>query len=114
MAGSRSATGAAAAAGGEKIRIAVTAEAITLGGVSAAAAPVPGGKRRLRVFVDRTLVEVFVDGRTAITQEVPCVAPQGAVTIVAAGPPLRLDRVDAWALAPIWQEEDREHSHPRR
>ena len=64
----------------------------------------PGPTRRLRVFVDRTLVEVFVDGRTAITQEVPAIPADAAVAIVPTGNDrsLAIERLDIWSLAPIW------------
>ena len=59
---------------------------------------------RLRVFVDRTLVEVFIDGRTAITQEVPAIPADATVAIVPAGKDrsLAIERLDLWSLAPIW------------
>ena len=84
--------------------ITVAADSIALNAMTAAIERGPGSTRRLRVFVDRTLVEVFIDGRTAITQEVPSIPADAAVAIVPAGNDrsLAIERLDIWSLAPIW------------
>jgi beta-fructofuranosidase len=84
--------------------IRVGPDSIALNAMTAPIDRGPGPTRRLRVFVDRTLVEVFVDGRTAITQEVPTIPADAAVAIVPAGDDrsLAIERLDIWSLCPIW------------
>lgn len=66
---------------------------------------------RLRVFVDRSVVEVYANGRAALTARSDAAALGGRhpdredrhpVTLFANGGPARVDTVDVWEMTSIW------------
>jgi beta-fructofuranosidase len=61
----------------------------------------PGEALRLRVFIDRSVVEVFANDRQAIGRRVyPRRADSQGVFLFAEGAPVRFRRIIAWDLAP--------------
>jgi beta-fructofuranosidase len=60
---------------------------------------------RLRVFVDRSVVEVFVNGRLYLAMRAyPGRADSLGVSLQAQGQDALLKRLDAWQLRPIWPQ----------
>lgn len=60
-----------------------------------------GEPLRLRVFVDRSIVEVFANGRQCLTQRIyPTRTDSLGVSLFAAGGPVRVRSVRAWRLSP--------------
>lgn len=64
----------------------------------------PGGDPlRLRVFVDRTIVEVFANGRLCLTRRMyPTRADSLGVSVFAEGGSAQLVSLEAWRMAGIW------------
>ncbi|MFO0810432.1 MAG: glycoside hydrolase family 32 protein [Gemmataceae bacterium] len=70
-----------------------------------APAPLQNGKLRLRVFVDRTCVEVFAsDGLCYVPLPVIPAADQHAVALSVRGGPARFGQLDVHELGSIWRE----------
>lgn len=62
-----------------------------------------GEDLNLRVFVDRSVLEVFANGRTCLTSRIyPSRADSVGVDAFAEGGPARIVTLDAWAMKPIW------------
>ncbi|MFZ9855464.1 MAG: GH32 C-terminal domain-containing protein [Limisphaerales bacterium] len=62
-----------------------------------------GGPLRLRVFIDRSVVEVFVNERHYLALRVyPGRGDSLGVSLRAQGQDALLKRLDAWQMAPIW------------
>ncbi len=60
-----------------------------------------GEPLRLRVFVDRSIVEVFANGRQCLTQRIYPARPDSlGVSLFAAGAPVRVRELKAWRMAP--------------
>ena len=65
--------------------------------------PVEHGRVRLRIFVDRSSVEVFAgDGRVVITDQIFPAPESDGVALYATGGSARLVSLEAWALASAW------------
>jgi beta-fructofuranosidase len=63
-----------------------------------------GGPLRLRVFVDRTIVEVFANGRLCLTRRMyPTREDSLGVSVFAAGGTAWLASLQAWQMAGIWE-----------
>jgi beta-fructofuranosidase len=70
----------------------------------------PGeGRLQLRIFLDRSVVEVYANGRVALTAGGDCVgegAPRRegeiAMTLFSRGGRARASAVDVWEMASIW------------
>jgi beta-fructofuranosidase len=57
----------------------------------------------LRIFVDRSVVEVYANGRACITERVyPDKQDALGIAIFSRGMPARVKRVDVWELGSIW------------
>ncbi|KAB2669799.1 MAG: glycoside hydrolase family 32 protein [Verrucomicrobia bacterium] len=70
---------------------------------SAPTATTPGKPIRLRVFVDRSVVEVFVDGKQYLAMRVyPGRKDSTGVSIRAQGQAAVLESLDAWQMRSIW------------
>ena len=66
-------------------------------------APLPAGPLRLRVFIDRSVVEVFVGDRAVLSARVYPERPEAmGVELFAEGGAVRVGRVDAWQMNSIW------------
>lgn len=64
----------------------------------------PGENLRLRVFVDRSIVEVFANGRLCLTRRAyPTRADSVGVSVFAEGGPAGLASLEAWEMAGIWE-----------
>lgn len=62
-----------------------------------------GGPLRLRVFIDRSVVEVFVNDRHYLAQRVyPGRHDSLGVSLRAQGQDAVLKRLDAWQMTPVW------------
>ncbi len=72
--------------------------------VHGAALPLaPGEPLRLHLFLDRSVVEVFANGRARITDRIyPTRADSRGVRAFARGGRATLTAFNAWAMAPIW------------
>ncbi len=58
---------------------------------------------RLRVFLDRSVVEVFANGRACLTSRIYPTRPDSlGVEITASGGRVRMRSLDAWAISSIW------------
>ena len=65
---------------------------------------VPGENLRLRVFVDRSIVEVFANGRLCLTRRIYPARPDSlGVAVFAEGGPAGLHSLEAWEMAGIWE-----------
>jgi beta-fructofuranosidase len=63
----------------------------------------PGESLELRVFVDRSVIEVFANGRTCLTGRVyPARSDSLGVQLFAQGGDARLLKLDAWSMVSIW------------
>jgi beta-fructofuranosidase len=58
---------------------------------------------KLRVFIDKSVVEVFVNGRQYLAMRVyPGRDDSMGVSLRAEGQDAKLNRLDAWQMKPIW------------
>ena len=63
----------------------------------------PQEKLQLRIFVDRSVVEVFVNGRQCLAERVyPERADSLGVSVRAQGAPAVLESLDAWQMDSIF------------
>jgi beta-fructofuranosidase len=63
---------------------------------------VAGEALELRVFIDRSVIEVFANGRQSLTQRVyPTRADSTAVRLFAVGGAARASVVEAWDMEPV-------------
>ncbi|MCY3839368.1 MAG: GH32 C-terminal domain-containing protein, partial [Gammaproteobacteria bacterium] len=61
----------------------------------------PGERLKLRVFVDRSVVEVFANGRQAVARRVyPARSDSIGVRLFSSGAPARVHTLEAWKIAP--------------
>ena len=64
-----------------------------------------GEPLRLRIFVDRSLIEAFANGRQCLTVRVyPTLEDSRGVSVFARGSGARLASLDAWQMRSIWPE----------
>lgn len=76
---------------------------LTAAGSSVAIPAGPDRTLDLRIFLDRSILEVFADdGRTAITRVIYPPVENQSVTVFAAGGPAQFARLDAWQMRSIW------------
>ena len=62
-------------------------------------------KLHLRVFIDRSIVEVFANGRQCLTIRAYPERPDSrGVSLFARGGPARLESLQAWRMRSIWSE----------
>jgi beta-fructofuranosidase len=67
----------------------------------------PGRPTQLRIVLDRSIVEVFVDDRTALTARVYPTRPDSTgLEVVASGQALDDVTVRAWSLGSIWRDPE--------
>ena len=70
-------------------------------------APAPGEPLTLRVFLDRSIIEVYANGRACLTCRVYPTRPDSqGVAVVVTGGSARLKALDIWALKSIWPAEE--------
>lgn len=102
-----------AAVGCTSLRCDVTAGTITLGSTASSSAnlrpwhtaPLPAGPVRLRVFIDRSVVEVFVDDRAVVSGRFyPARPEEMGVGLWAEGGAVRVAAIDAWRMEGIWAD----------
>ena len=66
-----------------------------------------GAPLRLRVFIDRSVVEVFVNGRQYLAMRVyPARKDSVGVSLRAQGQDAVLKRLDAWQMRSIWPQAE--------
>jgi beta-fructofuranosidase len=64
-----------------------------------------GEPLRLRIFVDRSIVEVFANGRQCLTvRAYPEREDSAGVSVFARGGPARLVSLDCWQMRSVWPE----------
>ncbi len=62
----------------------------------------PGEPLRLRVFLDRSVLEVFANGRQCLTQRIYPTRPDSlGVSLFAVGAPVRVRDAKAWRISPV-------------
>jgi beta-fructofuranosidase len=62
-----------------------------------------GGALSLRIFVDRSIVEVYANGRQCVTKRIyPSRADSLGVQVFASGGPATVVSADVWRMASIW------------
>ena len=67
-------------------------------------APLPAGPVRLRVFIDRSVVEVFVDDRAVLSGRCyPARPAEMGVALWAEGGAVRVVAIDGWGMGSIWR-----------
>ena len=65
----------------------------------------PDEPLRLRAFLDRSVLEVFANGRLCISERIYPSRPDSlGLALFAEGMPARLLGLDVWPLAPIWPD----------
>ena len=58
---------------------------------------------RLHVFVDRSILEVFANGRLCLTSRIyPTRSDSTGIGLFAAGGPAMLRSMEVWSMNPIW------------
>jgi len=62
----------------------------------------PKGKLSLRVFLDRSVLEVFANETVCFTKRINPLAADPTMTIRAESGSARADLVEAWPMKPIW------------
>jgi beta-fructofuranosidase len=68
----------------------------------------PDEPLRLRIFIDQSVVEVFVNGRQCVALRVyPGRADSTGVSLRAQGSDAALNRLDAWAMKSIYPEQEK-------
>ena len=61
------------------------------------------GKLYLRIFLDRSVIEVFVNGEVAMAARVyPSRPDSQGIRLFAAGGEARVKTLDTWQMSPIW------------
>ena len=74
---------------------------------AAPTATTPGKPLKLRVFIDRSVVEVFVDGKQYLAMRVyPARKDSVGVSVLARGQDAVLKKLDAWQMNSIWPEAE--------
>lgn len=64
----------------------------------------PGEPLRLRIFLDRSVLEVFANERVTITTRIYPTRPDSLrVALVAEGADARLEALDAWQIRSVWE-----------
>jgi len=64
----------------------------------------PGEKLELRIFIDRSIIEIFANGRQCITQRVyPTREDSTGVELFSGGGSMTVERLQAWDMAPTNQ-----------
>lgn len=61
-----------------------------------------GERLKLHIFVDRSIVEVFANGRCCLTSRLYPGPDSQAIRLLANGGPVSLSSLDAWQMKPIW------------
>ena len=68
-------------------------------------APLPAGPVRLRVFIDRSVVEVFVDDRAVLSSRFYPTRPEEmGVALFAEGGAVRVVGLEAWRMEGVWAD----------
>jgi beta-fructofuranosidase len=76
--------------------------------VAGTVVPVKARPLALHVFLDRTLLEVFLDdGREAVTRVVEAGPGDTGVELFAEGGAVTVESLDAWRMKPIWNADSR-------
>lgn len=76
------------------------------------AVPRNDGKVDLHIFVDRSVIEVFANGRSCITARVyPSRADSRGVAVFSRGGHATLSSLDVWNIAPIWDTDPSSRQH---
>jgi sucrose-6-phosphate hydrolase SacC (GH32 family) len=92
----------ASAAGEEGVEIRFDGVALYVAGTAAA---LPAGRREisLRLFLDKSVLEVFADDdRIAVTRIISPPAEHVAIALFAEGGTARFDTLDSWQMKSIW------------
>ena len=64
----------------------------------------PGEKVHLRVFLDKSILEVFANGRQCLTQVIyPSLKDAANVELFTDDAPIKVERLKAWKLFPAMQ-----------
>lgn len=67
----------------------------------------PGEGLRLRIFIDRSIVEVFANGRLCLIRRIYPVHPDSlGIAVFAEGGPAGVDSFEAWEMAGIWEDTE--------
>jgi beta-fructofuranosidase len=89
--------------GGTAVSIAFDGQRLQIGDLTVPYSPA-GGLRTLdlRVFVDRSVLEVYAGGRTCITRVVKTAAGQEGMAIWAKGGSAKIESLESWPISSIW------------
>ena len=84
----------------------VAARAIRCGGISVPLDLTTGEPLVLRVFLDRSVVEVFANRRVCLTERIYPEKPDSLrVALIARGGSATATKIDAWQMGTIWHDE---------
>ena len=64
--------------------------------------PGNGGKLQLRIFVDRSVLEVFANDTACVTKVIPTLDPHASVYLKADGGVAQVREIQAWPIKGIW------------
>jgi beta-fructofuranosidase len=99
--------------GSRAVAIRCTDEGVDVAGT---VIPVKARPLALHVFLDRTLLEVFLDdGREAVTRVVEADPGDAGVELFAEGGAVTVESLDVWRMKPVWDADSRpeDPSSPR-
>jgi beta-fructofuranosidase len=88
----------------KKLKVDTTQSSLTEGPRSVEAGPLelpPGEPLQLRIFVDKSVVEVFANGRQAVMRRIyPSRTDSVGVAVFSQGGPARVTALEAWEMMP--------------
>ena len=93
-------------AGGETrstVEVGLSASTLRAGGIEA---PIDLGRKgdaNLRIFLDRSVLEIFVNGRACVTKVVPTVTGNPTIELRSEEGEAKAKLVEAWPMTSIWQ-----------
>ncbi len=89
--------------GSQGIPIRIEKNSVSVGGKKYAFEHESGKSLTLNVFIDKSLVEVFIDGgRVCVTRVIYSRPSDLGVEVFAEGGSTRVDSIDVWTLKPVW------------
>ena len=74
----------------------------------------PGENLKLHIFLDRSVIEVFANSRSCVTERIYPSRPDSlGLKLFSVGGNARLKTIDVWKIRPIWSDTALEYEHTR-